>query len=53
MVAAEELEPGDDAGFKLEIEHAKEPDFFYRIYPLGSDLTVSTWAGEESAWCSV
>jgi hypothetical protein len=41
VVAAEELEPGDEAGFKMEIEHAKEPDFRYRIYPLRPDLTLA------------
>ena len=41
VVAAEELEPGDEAGFKKEIEHAKEPDFHYRVHPLGHDLSVA------------
>jgi hypothetical protein len=42
VVAAEELEPGDDAGIKKEIEHAKKPDFRYRVYPLGNDLIPAT-----------
>lgn len=42
VVSAEELEPGDEAGFKMEIEHAKEPDFQYRVYPLAADLTMKT-----------
>ena len=41
VVAAQELEPGDEAGFKIQIEHAKEPDFIYRVYPLATDLTVT------------
>lgn len=38
VVTAEELGPGEEDGFRVEIEHAKEPDFVYRVYPLGPTL---------------
>ena len=41
VVSQEEREPDDDEGFRAEIDHAKRPRFTYRIYALGSDLTLA------------
>lgn len=35
-----ELEPGDEAGFRVAIEHAKQPDFSYSVYPLDGSLEL-------------
>jgi hypothetical protein len=39
VVSAEEIEPPEEAGYKPHIEHAKEPDFTYRVRALTADLS--------------
>lgn len=40
VVRQTELDPGDDAGFRVAIEHAKQPDFSYAVYPLDESLEL-------------
>jgi hypothetical protein len=41
LVTQEEHELPEDVGWKKEVAHAKRPEFSYRLYLLGQDLTVA------------
>ena len=41
LVSQTEIEPGEDAGMRVWIEHAKQPDFAYAVHPLDADLEVA------------
>lgn len=42
LVSREEHEVPEDAGWKKEVAHAKRPNFTYRLYRLGQDLTIAS-----------
>lgn len=44
----DEQGPGDDAGLREEMEHARAPRYLLHARPVGEDLTVSGAAGPES-----